>query len=564
MSSKIAPVAALCLAALCLAAPAAAQDRQADKQTGRQGKNEPQQGRTSGGPPVQVAPYIEASQLLVVQFSPEDDVVTYTQIAAGVDAAITGRNNGGSVSVRYERNIAYGGTAAGSDTLSGVARGYATIIPLALTVEAGALAARSTLNGNGAASLTPIGAAIGALDNSSQIYSVFAGPNLHAAAGDVELNANYRIGYTRVETDNALITPNGVRPIDIFDESTVQVANFHAATRPGQPLPVGLGIGGGWMQEDISNFDQRVRDAHVRADITVSVRRSLVVVAGIGYEDVEVSSRDALLDADGFPVTGPDGRIVTDASAPRQIAYDVSGLIWDVGVVWRPSRRTTLEATVGRRYDSATYHGSFDWAPTRRSRLGVSVYDAVAGFGGQLNNALANLPTRFSATRNSLTGDLGGCVASSEGNACLSGALGSIRSATFRSRGIAANYSASLGRMNAGVGAGYDRRKFIAAPGTALAAANGVIDENYWVTFYLDGELGSSAGYSANTYANWLRSGFNNTGDVFAIGASAAYRRSLTGRLSARAAVAIDHIDTAVSVDDITAASALLGLRYDF
>jgi hypothetical protein len=142
--------------------------------------------------------------------------------------------------------------------------------------------------------------------------------------------------------------------------------------------------------------------------------------------------------------------------------------------------------------------------------------------------------------------------------------LGSVRSATYRSRGIAASYSASLGRMNAGVGAGYDRRTFIAAPGTILAAANGVQDENYWVSFYLDGELGRNAGFSANTYANWLDSGFASTGDVLAVGASAAYRRQLLGGLSARAALALDHLDSSVADEDFTAASALVGLRYDF
>lgn len=546
-SSGFAALAALCLSGTALAGNADAGDRSS------RGGEESRSG-------VAVNPYIEASQILVAQFSPEDDVVTYTQLAAGVDASISGRNNGGSISLRYERNIGYGDNIRSSDTLSGIARGYATIVPRVLTVEAGALAARTRVDGNGSASLNPIGGS----DATSRIYSAYAGPNLHTSAGEAEINANYRIGYTRVETPGASFATSGSAPLDIFDDSVVQAANFHIATRPGEPLPVGLGIGGGWMREDISNFDQRVHDAHVRADVTVPVSHSLAVVGGIGYEDVEVSSRDALLDSSGFPVAGPDGRIVTDKASARRIAYDVSGLIWDVGVVWRPSRRTTLEASVGRRYDSATYYGSFDWAPTSRSRLGISVYDAIAGFGRQLNNTLANLPTQFSATRNSLTGDLGGCVASSEGNSCLAGAFGSIRSATFRSRGIAASYSASLGRMNAGVGAGYDRRRFIAAPGTVLAAANGVVDENYWVAFYLDGELGPGAGFSANTYANWLKSGFNNTGDVLAIGASAAYRRRLTGNLSARAALAIDHIDSTLSVDDVTAASALLGLRYDF
>lgn len=511
------------------------------------------------GRSVQIGPYIEASQIVVAELSPGDDVVTYTQAAAGVDASITGRNNGASVSVRYEYNVGYG-NAVDSSTVSGIARGYTTLVPQLLTFDAGALAARSRVDGNG-------GSTPNALINEgadSRVYSVYAGPSLATRAGDVDVTANYRVGYNRVEAPDSLVTAPGAEPIDVFDDSVVQSASVRLGTRAGEPLPVGVGIGAGWMQEDVSNLDQRVRDAHVRADVTVPVTQSLAVVGGVGYEDVQVSSRDALLDANGDPVVGDDGRLVTDDSQPRQIAYETDGLIWDVGVMWRPSSRTALQAAVGRRYDSTTYHGSFSYAPNARSSFNVSVYDGISGFGNQLTSALANLPTEFTANRNALTGDVSGCVVSMEGNTCLGGALGSVRSAAFRSRGVAASYAMQLGRLNAGLGVGYDRRKFIAAPGTVLAAANGVTDESYFMSAYLSGELGRSGSFTTNAYANWLSSGFANAGEVFATGGSASYSRRIIEGLSARAAVALDHLDSDLADQDLTAASALLGLRYDF
>ncbi|AKM07409.1 MipA/OmpV family protein [Pelagerythrobacter marensis] len=517
-------------------------------------------GAERGDRRLSVDPYIEASQVLVAELSPGDDVVTYTQVAVGVDASLTGRNNGGSVSLRYERNIGYDDDMRDSDTISGVARGYATIVPRALTIEGGALAARTRVDGNGGATLNPL---VGD-DSESRIYSAYAGPNLHTSAGDVEVNANYRIGYTRVEAPDAVILEPGENRVDVFDESLVQSAGFHLGTKPGEPLPIGLGVGGGWVQEDVANLDQRVRDRFVRGDVQVPLGRNLAFVGGVGYEDVEVSSRDAVRDVDGNPVIGDDGRFVTDKSEPREIAYDVSGLIWDVGVMWRPSARTALEAHVGRRYDSTTYYGTFAWAPNSRSNVNVAVYDTVSGFGGLLNNALANLPTEFSAARNALSGDFTGCVGSDEGADCLAGVLGSVRSSVFRSRGVAASYGVRLGRVDTGVGAGYQRRKFIAAPGTVLESANGVVDEAYWVNYYLNAQLGRNAGFGANAYASWIDSGFSADGEVFALGASAAYRRSITNRLSARAAVAIDHLDSEATVEDYTSASALLGLRYDF
>jgi len=171
-------------------------------------------------------------------------------------------------------------------------------------------------------------------------------------------------------------------------------------THPGEPLPVGVGVGAGWLREDISNLDQRVDDKNVRGDVTLPVGGNLALVGGVGYEDVKVSHRDAVIDTNtGLPVIGADGQYVTDKSTPRLIAYETSGLIWDAGVIWRPSKRTALEAHIGRRYGSTTYFGSFAYAPSARSSLNVAVYDSVTGFGGigggeasKLGGPFVNLP----------------------------------------------------------------------------------------------------------------------------------------------------------------------------
>ena len=98
---------------------------------------------------------------------------------------------------------------------------------------------------------------------------------------------------------------------------------------------------------------------------------------------------------------------VTDKSVTRVLAYDTSGLIWDVGLIWRPSRRTAFEAHVGRRYGTTSYYGTFSYAPSDRSSLNVRVYDNVAGFGGQVNRALA-AAVPASAGGVSLTSDAAG------------------------------------------------------------------------------------------------------------------------------------------------------------
>ena len=516
------------------------------------------EGVSTGGGRTSIDPYIEANSLASWQISPGSDVLTYTQLAAGVDASIAGRNNGGSVSVRYERNFAHQANGADSDTITGVARGYASIIPRVLTVEAGALASSTRVDAQGRSVINPI------VDDtlSTQTYSAYAGPTLQTRAGDVEVNANYRIGYTRVDSPD-FITATGTAA-DLFDESVSHSASVRAGTRPGQPLPVGLGVGAGYYQEDVSNLDQRVRDAYVRGDVTVPVTPTLAIVAGAGIEDVEVSSRDAVRDAAGNPVINDNGRFITDEASPRIIAYEASGLIWDVGVVWSPSSRTQLEARFGHRYDSETFYGSFSWRPSSRSSLQIGVYDGIQGLGGRLNNSLAALPTDFTVSRDPVTGELTGCVSSIDGSGCLDGLLGSLRSSVFRGRGVVGSYSRQIGRMTASIGAGYDRRTFIGAPGTVLELADGLVDESYYVTAGLSGPVGQRGRFSVNSYANRFESGTAGAEDVTAIGGSASYSEEVIRNLSARAAVAISMLDSDIAPDNFTTASALLGLRYDF
>jgi hypothetical protein len=504
-----------------------------------------------------IQPYIEVSQVLNVELTPGDEVLTFTQVATGVDINTQGRNSGAAVSIRYERNIGYGDNAVDTDTVSGVARGSLAIVPRAFSLEAGALASRSRVDGGGGLSANPL---VGE-DAESRIYSVYAGPSIATQVGSVEVAGVARVGYNRFEADDAITDGDG-NPVDVFDDSTTYAAQLRAGTHPGDPLPVGLSATAGAFQEDVSNLDQRVRDLYARGDITLPVSDTFAIVGGIGYEDVEVSSRDAVRDVNGDPVIDEDGRFVTDSAAPRRIAFETDGLIWDVGVLWNPSSRTSLAASVGRRYDSTTYYGSFSYIPDRRSALNISVYDGLTSFGGAINTTLAGLSSDFDAVRNPLTGDFTGLTTGEEG-AGTTGVLGSIRSAIFRGQGVRASYQRQIGRTTAAIAGGYDRREYIAAEGTVLAGINGVADESYFVTGTLSRDVGRSGAFAANAYVNWFDSGVEN-GDLTAYGASAAYNRSITSRLTARAALGVDYVESDFTEEDFAFATALLGLRYDF
>lgn len=515
---------------------------------------------------VRVTPYIEAQQVVTAELSPGNEVLTYSTLAAGIEANLNGRNAQAGLAVRYERRFGYGSNQiSDSDVVSGVARASVGLVPRTLFLEGGAMAARMSVNGNG--STTP-GLEFG--NSSAQVYGAYIGPSLKTQLGAVDVEGHYRFGYSRVTTPNVLPVGPGQTPIDLYDEGTVHHALLHFGTKAGTVLPIGLGVGGGWNREDVSNLDQRIDDKHVRADVLLPVGSDLALVGGVGYEKVQVSQRDAVIDTlTGLPLLSGNGRYVTDQTQPRQIAYESEGLIWDAGVMWRPSKRTALEAHVGKRYGSTTYFGSFAYAPNTRTTLNVSVYDGISGFGGRLNQALADLPTQFDGLRNPLTGGLSTCVAGvngaqgNSGGGCLNGALGSVRSATFRGRGVMASLGIQGNNLQYGVGAGYDRHSFIAAPGTVLALANGVIDENYWVAAYLNGRLDRNSSFGTNVWSNWYQSGDALAGDSSAIGATAAYYRTLTGNLTATAAVGINGVNREV-LQDIWTASGLVGLRYSF
>ena len=556
MPRKIVSALLLCGALAAVAAPA--QAREANDASAKDGAPR-QKSRTVDGARTSITPYLEVSQAVFAELSLGSDVLTYTNLAAGVEAEIAGRNTQGAVSLRYERRIGWGNNDADGDVISGLARVASQIVPGTLRIDAGVLAARTRIDGSGGTTLNPL---ISSGDNSSQIYSFYAGPTLTTHAGDVALAASYRAGYTRVEDPKGFRSAPGVPAVDIVDDTLNQIATVSAGVRPGDILPVGVTASAGWAREDISNLDQRIDQKYGRLDFVFPVSLDVALLAGVGYEDVEISSRDVLRDANGLPVIGRNGRLRTDKSAPRRLGYDVDGLIYDAGVMWRPSRRTALVAHVGKRYGSTSVYGTFAYAPDARSSFNVSVYDNVAGFGSTVRRALEDLSTDFETSRNPLTGDLNGCVITQANGTCLNSALSSVSAATFRARGVSASYNLTLGRINAGIGAGYDRRKFIAAPGTFLAAANGVIDENYYVAGYLGARLDQQSSISANVYANRFQSGLSTAGDATAVGANASYFRNLTNRLTASVALGIDGIEREDPFIDQWGATALLGLRY--
>lgn len=512
-----------------------------------------------------IRPYIEAAQVVQANLGSRsglaynDDVVTYSTIAAGADATINGRNNQGVISARYERRFTWN-RKSNTDGVTGIARMSSSIVPNALRVDYGGFANRTYVSETGAAFGT---SAVGA-DSLTQVYSLYAGPTLATQKGDVAMTAHYHAGYTSLNSQGNVTANGATAGVDRLDHSTVQEGRLAIGNRPGEGLPVGLGADAGIYQEDVSNLTQRVSDKHVRGSITIPVTEDVSLVGGAGYEHVRVSARNAKYDSAGNVIVDSNGRFVTDYSTGRQIAFDTEGLIWDAGVVWRPSRRTNVEFHVGDRYGRFGGYGFINYQPDDHSSFNLVVYQGVTGFGGALTNSLFNLPTQFSTVRDAITGNLSSCVAAATSGNCLAGSIGSVNSTVYRGNGFSAGYSFDHSRLRGGIGFGYERRQYITAPNTILANINGKVDQYYWVSTYLGYHVTPRSTFGATLDGYKYVSGINTAqGDINAVRAVALYQYYLSRHLTTTASLAMDGI-TREKAADLWSASAALGMRYTF
>ena len=534
-------MAALGLATL-VAVPAAARDRKADQ------------------PKRSATPYIEIGQVVTADLG-TGDVLTYSTLAAGVDASIQTKRIEAQISYRYEHRFYYDNGGGEDDVHTGLARVAAKLVP-GLSIEGGALATRTRVDNRGSAP----GVLVGRTDNIAQVYSVYAGPSFGTHVGPIGLSASYRLGYTKAEaSQNTGVDPTQPR-LDQFDTSRSQVAQASVNLKAGSVLPIGVTVSGAWERDDARQLDQTYEGKYARADILFPfVGTGIALVAGGGYEKITVSQRDPLLDSGGQPVVDNNGRFVTDPASARRIAYNFDGIYYDAGVVWKPSARTQLEARVGKRYGSTSITGSFNFQPSRKMALRVGVYDGIQTFGRQVQDAVASLPTNFTNNGDPLGNQFNGCVFGSEGGAagnCLTGALQSISTAAYRARGIDAIVAFNYGRFNFGAGAGYANREYVAPDLGSGFTVNGVVDESYYAQAFMAYAISRNTTFDATAFANYYQSNLASAQGVIGGGVTGSLTHNF-GRIGARASAGYYRY----SQDGSTAVSsvqALLGARYQF
>lgn len=498
-----------------------------------------------------IQPYLEVAQVVSADLD-GGDTLTYTSLAAGVDGSIRTRRVTVQMSYRYQRNIEWQGEVGDTDMHSGVAGVSVQVVPGTLQAEAGAFATRTGGQGR-AVGLTD-------RDSSVEVYGAYAGPTLATHAGPVAVNAAYRVGYVAVDDD--LGDDGPVR--DDVDSAVTHSATASVGMAPGR-TPVGWTVGVGYGRTDNDGeFDDRSEAMFARADVVVPVSPTLAVTAGVGYENIEASQNDVVRDAQDNPVIGPDGDVTVDPTR-RELTYDVDGLIYDAGIIWRPSARTELQARAGHRYGGTTVVGSLAHRFSPSTGMTASVYDTVETFSSLLINDFSNLPDGFQIDRNPLTGGFGGCVFGSEPGrgVCLDRALQSIRGSTFRMRGASILFSGERGLWSWSAGAGYSHRRYGSTEDAVLAALGAGSDENFGVSASMARRLSRTSQLSLDAYASWFDTDEPDFAAVFGTGATLSYSRSLLlERMRLMAALGLYHTDDGAV--DSTILSGLLGLRYSF
>jgi hypothetical protein len=506
-----------------------------------------------------IVPYLEVDQSVFDQIQPSSPAVTYTTLAAGVDMTFNDRRTSGTASVRYAHDFGESGNFGSDNSITGIARTTTQIVPHTLQFDFGGMATRTSIAPNGGTLVNPV-------DNIGRVYqiwSLYGGPSLTTHAGIFQIKGSYDLGYSEIDQLHTYGLSAGSAPVDLFDHSFTQQGAASVGVRPGDLLPFGVTVLGGYMREDMSTLDQRLIDEHLGIQLAQPVSRTLELLGDVGWEKVEVSQRNAVLDANGNAEVAPNGQYVIDESSPRQMAYRTDGLTWDVGVEWRPSKRTMAAAFVGRRYDSWTYYGSLNYAPNSRETLNVSVFDGIYGFGSGMLGSLEQMPTDFTATRDPFSGNVGGCFQGSTGGSCLSGALGGANALVYRAHGVGVNYGVTVGRLGFNLGGGYVSQRYIAAQGTVLASENGVMNQVWYVNAGLSGPIDRETRFYVGGFASLYHTGELDYGDTRSWAVNGSLIHHLTDRLVGTASVEVAGASAQLSPEELELMGQL-GLRYNF
>ena len=505
-----------------------------------------------------ITPYLEVEQVFSADLSGHGDAVTYTGVGGGVDVVVDGPRLKAQVDYRYDHYFAWNHGYGDTDEHTGIARADYSLTP-ELTLEGAAFGTRA----HGSLATPAPGLLVGDFNNTEQVYGFQAGPSYAGRFGDLSVKADYRYSWVHAGSpDNSLDLGPGQPVLDSDFTTDSHVVDASIGMGPGE-LPFGWTVSGGYIRDQIHFLDARYTGTFGRADVIVPVSPSVALEGGVGYETNRAGQDQILVDADGNAVLGPNRRLQPDRSKPRLLSYDQNGLIWDVGVMWRPDERTSLEVRGGRRYGETTVTGSFTYRISPTASFQAVAYDDIESFGRQLSSAIGSLPTSFASPIVNVGGGLQGCVFGTNGGkgTCLP-ALASVTSDFYRARGGYALLSAQRGLWTYGLGVGYMRRHYLTMQGGEIASLIAPADDQS-VTgdLLVSRRLSPVSSLSGQADIIWIDTGLPSIGSYTTYGVTGTYDREFSRRLSGTASIGI-YSGSGGTVNQDVIGTALVALRY--
>ncbi|MDI1294333.1 MAG: hypothetical protein PSY12_00300, partial [bacterium] len=180
---------------------------------------------------VNVTPYIGVDQVVMGPLKGGGDVLTYSNVTAGITAEVQNRRVEATVDLEYNHSFSWSDKAPDQDVLSGVAHAQVNVAR-GLSIQTGGLATRVRTDGlSGSSTLND--------SYTSQVYAGYIGPAYATKVGDVDISASYRLGYARVE-DSLDSSLSGAANGGSFADSWTNSVTGSVGVAPGTVLPIGL------------------------------------------------------------------------------------------------------------------------------------------------------------------------------------------------------------------------------------------------------------------------------------------------------------------------------------
>ena len=485
--------------------------------------------------------------------------VTYTEVAGNILGQIRNRRITATGTYRLSYRIPEVGDISKSFAQDGVMRVDANVIDEWLTMQSGAIVTRSRVDPSGAAPQTNGANA----KNLTQTYSAFIQSALAHRFGDLATVATHRYAYTKNENSSGSSITTGP-PTDRFDSSTNQEVTVSIGMAQ-SALPFDWQVSGAYRKEDATNLAKQTRATNLIGEIKQPVGPEIAVVASAGYERTRISEREALVDPlTGLPVLTSSGKFVVDPASPRLITYDVEGLIYDAGVIWRPSRRARFELRGGHRYGGVSVTGLIEIKPSERTGMTLAITDRIESFGEGVSAGLAGSGPDLNLDALDPNSSFQDCLfGKAQGSGrCIGGALGSASAKSYRQRAANLVFTHAMRKSTFNASFGYSRRTYIDDPASPVTLS-GVVDQSFFGNVSIGTRLTRTSGVSFSFSGNLFKNGQVGASDVIAGSFNTSYYRSIGRSIQLNANLAVDASKQDGTTADVSG-RAQLGLQYKF